>query len=137
MATLGLTLALCATGGIGIALAIRSSRQRQDYERRDEDARSLYGRLQTQHDALAALREEVAELGPALIDAQRRWGFDLSRWPAVRGLVGEPSAAAVSWWLLEHAPGIGLLQDSGTATERFFSRPTFTGWVPPRLEDTA
>lgn len=127
----GLALSLCLTVGIAISLAVKASRRRRDYLRLDKTTEGLYGRLQNANDELAGLREQVAEMGPALIDSQRRWGFELPE--QIRALVGNPSTVAVSWWLLQHAPGIGRLSDGARATERFFPTPEFQGWRPPRL----
>jgi hypothetical protein len=127
----GLALSLCLAVGIAISLAVKASRRRRDYLRLDKATEGLYGRLQNANDELAGLREQVAELGPALIDSQRRWGFELPE--QIRALVGNPSTAAVSWWLLRHAPGIDRLAEGGRATERFFPTEEFRGWRAPRL----
>jgi hypothetical protein len=135
--TMGLGLGLALAGGVALGLAVTVARQRRSARRLDAAAALLYGRLQTSNDSLHGLREQIIELGPALIDAQRRWGFDLNCWPQVRELVGDPSPSAVSWWLLQHAPGIGLLRDGGRATDRFFQPAEFQGWRPPRIAERA
>ena len=129
--TVGLAIFSCAATGLALALGIRNIRQRREYRRLDGASIALHHRLQAHDDALYGLQEHIAELGPALIDAQRRWGFDLTRWPDVNALIGNPSPSAVSWWLLQHAPGIEHLSDGAFTTETFYG--DFKGWRPPAL----
>lgn len=135
-ATVALAIGLGAAAGTAAALFIRGVRQQRRYAKLDNTTLALYRRLQIANEALVSLHEQVGELAPAIIDAQRRWGFDLARWPQVQELVGDPSASSVSWWLLSQAPGIDRLGD-GHATECFLGANGRANgaWVPPQLPD--
>lgn len=117
--TLGLGIVACGATGVAVALAIRSFRRGREVSSINADMASLLTHDSDLGRELDALRDEVLELRAALIDAQQRWGFDLARWPRVKALVGTPSSAEVSWWLIQHAPGIGALQHEGQPTDRF------------------
>lgn len=128
-ATIGLGLVACGATGVALALAIRSFRRGREVASVNSDLAALLVHDGDLGRELDALRDEVLELRAAVIDSQRRWGFDLSRWPRVKALVGEPSSSEVSWWLIQHAPGIGSLNHEGRPTDRFF--PAHNGWRPP------
>jgi hypothetical protein len=127
--TMGLAVALCVTGGVALALSVGVVRQRREYATLAAEAATLHLRLGAVSDDLASLREHVNEMGPPLIDARRRWPFPI---PAeIQALIGHWSPEAVSWWLLSHAPGIGMLSSGQRTTTRFYPTAPFEGWTGP------
>jgi hypothetical protein len=138
--TAGLAIGLCASTGLTLALGLSVIRRRREVASINTDLAKLL-----EHDGalgrkLDAVCDEVRDLKGAIRDAQRRWGFDLSRFPHVEALVSDLSPAEGSHWLIEHAPGIRNLRPGGRATESFFE-PTYEvyepvyesaeGWRPP------
>lgn len=120
MSPLDVGALLAASLATGTALGLAVEVVRRGRERTKADAQGLrwHRRHGEVREELLRLREEVQELGYVLADAQRRWGFDLARWPEVLDLVGEPTAQASSRFLVEWAPGIRGLRDGGRATDR-------------------
>lgn len=115
----GLLVAFNAAMGIAIGQAVTVARLRREAAAKDASGLRWHQRHAEVREELETLREEVAELGYVLLDAQRRWGFDfVGRWPKVAWIVGEVSEHASSRFLIEWAPGIGGLRESGRATDR-------------------
>lgn len=114
----GLEVALAAAVGTVIGLAVQVARLRRQVATADRAGERWHQRHGEVQEEVQSLREEVAELGYVLQDARRRWGFDLGRWPRVAELIGDVSAEASSRFLIEWAPGIGGLRESGRATDR-------------------
>jgi hypothetical protein len=114
-----LTMGLCAAAGAAIGLATSRRRLAGRLLAADVAGERWHRRHGEERERRQALEDEVAELAYVIHDGQRRWGFDLARWPAVQELAGDPSPAAVSRFLIEFAPGIRALRDGGRATDRF------------------
>lgn len=114
----GLALWLAAAVGTALGLGLQVVRLRRQAAAGDALALRWHRRHAGVREELERLREEVAELGYVLHDGQRRWGFDLGRWPDVAELIGDVSIEASSRFLIEWAPGIGGLRVSGRATDR-------------------
>src|SRR5260370_36824230 len=89
--------------GIALHFAIRYWRLREDSIGQDQQMAALHGRCDVAVTELAALRDEVSGLAPALTEAQRRWGFRGG--PLVAPLVGWVTPEAEAWALLRPSPG--------------------------------
>ena len=109
----------CGALGFAVSFAIEWARSAAAARRLDRAGERWHERHSEVRDELLALQEEVMELACVLHDAQLRWGFDMGRWPRVADLVGDPSLGAISRFLIELAPGIRALRESGRATDRF------------------
>jgi hypothetical protein len=131
MQVIVLLVLLLAVVGIALGLTITNIRLRRECAEADRVGLLWHGRFDTERDKRLWLEELIREIGPAIIDAQGRWGFPIP--PEILALIGTPSSEAVSWWLLQHAPGIGRLSDGERTTTRFSPLPEFTGWRPPQL----
>lgn len=132
MTSLDVGLAVAALAALGLAVnrAIAAGRTRRELASQNRQATALHGRFDAERDAHARLREQVLDLAPAIRDAQRRFGFPLGS--DVATLVAQVPSDGDSWWLLSNAPGVGALSDGEQATDTFFAREEFTGWVPPQ-----
>jgi hypothetical protein len=134
MTTLDLGLAVGALGAIGLVVnrCIACFRLRRLVRRQDRMLVDSHQRCSSLSENLESWIEEIRELIPAIVDAQRRYGFPLG--PRLHVMAQEVGPDASSRALLQLVPGFRALGRNGErSTWDSYAGPAeqFTGWVPP------